>query len=391
MIKKLKPRQPDPYIKTARDQETAKFGHLNWLIGQINAIPIGSGVQSVVAGGNIIVDNTDPYNPIVSSFLSNMNFFYQGQYNPTGTSLYPTQADTKASNPVSEGMFWVVDTNGTINGNAVTVGDAVFALIDNAPNNIDADWTILAGLFAGVTQNIEDVLLVGDDANSQSINNLTYVGINKVATYNLDVIGNVLVSNDFYPTGLFEVGTNSIIIGDKAFAYQGAYIEVDDNAVGNSAALTFMALFGGAGNALLVAQDFIVQSALSITNPIASFSSTLAGNTFDTDMNILFNDKVGFFGHNDTPFTEGLSLDMTGGTGSGVYALGNKGGTRLVIDDIAGTTTIIGLGIKTSVGTLAAAGIWKLGKPAIGFVALDTSSFVEVEIDGSIVKLGVVS
>lgn len=64
-IPKLKPYQPDPYIKLATDQEIAKFGHLNWLIGQINQIAVG-GIQSIIAGTDISVDITDPQNPIIN-------------------------------------------------------------------------------------------------------------------------------------------------------------------------------------------------------------------------------------------------------------------------------------------------------------------------------------
>ncbi len=37
-MRKLLPRQPDPYIKKATDQEIAKFGHLNAIINELNSI-----------------------------------------------------------------------------------------------------------------------------------------------------------------------------------------------------------------------------------------------------------------------------------------------------------------------------------------------------------------
>ena len=38
-MKKFIPKQPDPFIKKASDQELAKFGHLNALVDEIGIIP----------------------------------------------------------------------------------------------------------------------------------------------------------------------------------------------------------------------------------------------------------------------------------------------------------------------------------------------------------------
>jgi hypothetical protein len=60
----------DPLIRSANDRVVGRFGHLNKLVNAITALqetPPGSGIQSVVAGTNVTVDDTDPLNPIVNS------------------------------------------------------------------------------------------------------------------------------------------------------------------------------------------------------------------------------------------------------------------------------------------------------------------------------------
>lgn len=60
----------DPLIRTENDRVLGRFGHLNKLVNAITAlqeVPPGSGLQSVVAGTNITVDDSDPLNPIINS------------------------------------------------------------------------------------------------------------------------------------------------------------------------------------------------------------------------------------------------------------------------------------------------------------------------------------
>lgn len=67
------PRQPDPFIKRARDQEIAKFGHLNALVREVNNLILNSGVLTIVAGAGITVNSTDPQNPIISAAGGSQN------------------------------------------------------------------------------------------------------------------------------------------------------------------------------------------------------------------------------------------------------------------------------------------------------------------------------
>jgi hypothetical protein len=60
----------DPIVKTPNDANTARFGHLNVIVDAITALqetPPGSGLQSVVAGTNVTIDDSDPLNPIINS------------------------------------------------------------------------------------------------------------------------------------------------------------------------------------------------------------------------------------------------------------------------------------------------------------------------------------
>lgn len=102
-------------------------------------------VKATVDGVSITGDGT-PGSPFSATF----NFGFQGSYDPTGTSDYPTTLNTINNLPITAGMYWVVDVAGTMNGNPVNIGDGVFALVNNAVDNVDADWTIFPGLYGGL-------------------------------------------------------------------------------------------------------------------------------------------------------------------------------------------------------------------------------------------------
>jgi hypothetical protein len=65
-----------------------------------------------------------------------------GNYDPTVTGDYPTSGNTLSGLAVQKGDLWYIDTDGTMNGNAVLVGYSVRALVDNAGDTTDADWSI---------------------------------------------------------------------------------------------------------------------------------------------------------------------------------------------------------------------------------------------------------
>jgi len=76
----------DPLIRTANDRVIGRFGHLNKLVNAITAlqeVPPGSGLQSVVGGTGIDVNNTiDPLNPIINCTITQADIA-SGTWAPT--------------------------------------------------------------------------------------------------------------------------------------------------------------------------------------------------------------------------------------------------------------------------------------------------------------------
>lgn len=65
----------DPFVKNNEQATPARFGHINAIVDVVTAlqnVPPGSGIASVQAGTDILVDNTDPLNPIVNIDLATL-------------------------------------------------------------------------------------------------------------------------------------------------------------------------------------------------------------------------------------------------------------------------------------------------------------------------------
>ena len=72
---------------------------------------IDTGVQSVVAGTNVTVDNTDPANPIVSASGGGgggglYNTVYMPRFHPTGYNNYGYQTNFMTSQPINGDVQW---------------------------------------------------------------------------------------------------------------------------------------------------------------------------------------------------------------------------------------------------------------------------------------------
>jgi hypothetical protein len=65
----------DPTIRTPNDANIARFGHLNIIVDaitELQEVPPGSGLQSVQAGTNITIDDSDVLNPIINANISTL-------------------------------------------------------------------------------------------------------------------------------------------------------------------------------------------------------------------------------------------------------------------------------------------------------------------------------
>lgn len=79
----------------------------------------------------------------------------RGNYNPTATSAYPTTGGSGVDGAILKGDLWAISADGTINGIAVTVGDAIRALVD-APAQVNANWAVIQNNLIYVPENINN-------------------------------------------------------------------------------------------------------------------------------------------------------------------------------------------------------------------------------------------
>jgi hypothetical protein len=92
-----------------------------------------------------------------------------GNYDPTVTGNYPTSGNTLSGLAVQKGDLWYIDTDGTMNGNAVLVGYSVRALVDNAGDTTDADWSILDAGIGFVPENVANKDIDPNLGNSDTL------------------------------------------------------------------------------------------------------------------------------------------------------------------------------------------------------------------------------
>jgi hypothetical protein len=76
----------------------------------------------------------------------------RGNYDPTGTSAYPTTGGSGPSGAILDGDLWMISVDGTIGGIAVTVGDTIRALVDS-PAQVAANWAITQNNLIYVPEN----------------------------------------------------------------------------------------------------------------------------------------------------------------------------------------------------------------------------------------------
>ena len=198
-------------------------------------------VKATTDGVSITGDGT-PGNPFSATF----GLGFQGAYDPTITSLYPTSADTIGAVPITAGMYWVISQSGTVGTVSVNAGDGIFALVNNAQDNVDADWEDFPALYGGLPV-VSVTGLDTDNTNPQNpiiqiaVDGTTItglgtsvsplqVGVAPVLTGNLlyvdDVNGNdgTAVSGDLNkPFQTLFAAQIAAVAGDTIVVYPGSY------------------------------------------------------------------------------------------------------------------------------------------------------------------------
>ena len=76
----------------------------------------------------------------------------RGNYDPTGTSAYPTTGGSGSAGAILKGDLWTISVDGTIGGIAVAVGDTIRALVDS-PAQTAANWAIIQNNLIYVPEN----------------------------------------------------------------------------------------------------------------------------------------------------------------------------------------------------------------------------------------------
>lgn len=131
-----------------------------------------------------------------------------GNYNPTSSNQYPTATNTLSGGPVQVGDTWYIDTDGTMNGNAVLVGYSVRALINAASPTADGDWAISNVGLGFIPENSANKSTDGT-FNSGSPSSVLFPTQSAVATY---VAANAQDLDQVLTAG--NIGTSNLVIGN---------------------------------------------------------------------------------------------------------------------------------------------------------------------------------
>ncbi len=166
-----------------------------------------------------IVDSNNPvtsngiYQYVLNAIGQSRSF--RGGYDPTGTGLYPTIGGTGGGGSIESGNIWEIKPAGTINGNVVTQGTAITALVDNPANNSDADWNINAGSLGftplNAANNLSDltnVLTALTNLGLSPADAVTFLSVT-ATIFNGDLNGNASSSDYATAAGSATYATNA--------------------------------------------------------------------------------------------------------------------------------------------------------------------------------------
>ena len=153
----------DPIIRTENDRIPARFGHLNVIVNAVTAlqeVPPGAGIESVVAGTGIDVDNTDPLNPVVSVDFPALNVD-SGVFTPAYADLVkitaPVLAYTGAWTRIGENISFGVQLTGDLFF-AQTSGSFTITLPEIVNNLDNNNISFIVGTYDNVTGNEKAII-----------------------------------------------------------------------------------------------------------------------------------------------------------------------------------------------------------------------------------------
>lgn len=329
-----------------------------------------SALQTVATDGISITGDGTVANPLTVSF----SFGFQGSYDPTVTSLYPTTANTIGGVDIAAGMYWVVDAAGTVNGNPVSPGDGIFALVNNAVNNDDSNWTVFPGLYGGLPV----LTVTGLDTDNTDPQN-PVIGI---------AVDGVTITGQGTPADPLEILNAPVLTGNIV------YVDIVNGndltgAVGDISRpyLTLLAAQTDAsvGDTVMVYPGSYTSTQLG-RNGINWYFLPGASVTFSTTgwsiPSLLTSQSYNVYGFG--------SFTSAGGS---VVAIGSNGNYRIEAVSITGVTitssssvTITSRAITASGGATFSGGVSVINCPSVSFgTGLTISSSTNLTINGNVI------
>jgi hypothetical protein len=188
----------------------------------------------------------------------------RGNYDPSFTSLYPTNGGSGASGAVLKGDLWAISADGNVNGIAVTVGDTIRALV-NSPAQNNANWAITQNNLIYVPENTTNKV-----TSLASPDNTKYPTSQAVATALADY---ATIANQRYQF-VADAGTTYTVPASSVTENGRTIIELSNNS------LTSITINAATGTGKIVGDSVNI----SITGTYAAQALVASGVTLQGDL-----------------------------------------------------------------------------------------------------------
>lgn len=337
-------------------------------------------VDNIVPGPGITIDDTDPVNPIISvNIASNggLEFF-------SGTMLRVVTDTTTIAINGSGALEFIGSSDDVGNDSAVsgtTVTDALNTL-QTAIFSIAPDFEDVLG--NGNVTTLTAVFDTGGGSQTQISANQILIGAS-AATVSLDATGVLYSSNN---------GSGG---GERRTSIQFDTITITNGITTRVEIDSTSSVFSGPGGETITLDPTVPQITIAAGGGFAQIGSDTflysdGGGTFLKLQPGVINDNAGGLGIDFGGTTGIINFPNAGfqfngpdakleNNGSGM-TMTVKGGTNLFITDGINTA-----GIKTDKGNATGSGVWRLGQVAVAASVLDSTQYIEVDIDGTLYKL----